>query len=778
MAVKYLVPDGEHLPYTGEDGKPDHRLMGAAWAALHGGYRGNKYEGPDKDKAVAHLRSVYKSEGMTPPGEESKAGNASNTEEAIECRAAVDISPTTTNEILFLPIGLHAITPVAGGIGRPIKVKVDQSSASAIHQQLSALRASGKRAYFDFNHEDGPASFWPEDFIWRSGEGVIAKGEWTRRGKDAVEGRDFRAFSPVFHVDNKRSDPATVVCKDTADPNMGGLVNNPAFKDLPLWAKNAGQSSNAGATGDNNEGKEMTNEEIAALRAKQKELEDKVEALRAEAASDASAADKLTAGQIELRNIELEIQAEELRSKGALQDEIIRKRNKTDAEAAVKAAIQRGAVLPKDTKMQNELIARAIADPAFIAIIGSMQGSGKMLGNRITEVTRGQLSIIGEEPAAIYGEMAKLLSNSKRSFAHAEKAAISKEFAAIYSRELRGSNKERMLSFPIADFDLAIKAGDNVDADLGTLSGTLVTQRVLELLKFMFPSLTSFTTDFSDQPAQFNQTIMTRTVEVPDVQTYNTSTGWTDSDADTADVPVTINQHKGVPITFNANILASTVRRLFEEFAPAQAYALAKDMVDNLYTNITDANFPNNTVVGTTAFNRSSVIDVGIAQDLLGVPAGLGMRHLLLYPTVFGNLEKDSVFVSPLLYTKPELISEPTPGGVSLAIKVENYEVIKAPNLPTNNGNVTGFAGSKSALCIATRVPNDYTSVLPGASFGNVQMVTDPDIGITVMLVQYVNHQLGTATSRIALMYGTAPGQGNAGYLIKAHAGSGSSRVS
>jgi hypothetical protein len=57
-------------------------------------------------------------------------------------------------------------------------------------------------------------------------------------------------------------------------------------------------------------------------------------------------------------------------------------------------------------------------------------------------------------------------------------------------------------------------------------------------------------------------------------------------------------------------------------------------------------------------------------------------------------------------------------------------------------------------------------------------MVTDPDIGTTVMLVQYVNHQLGTATSRIALMFGTAAGQGDAGELLKAHSGSGSSRTS
>jgi hypothetical protein len=30
--------------------------MGAAWAALHGGYRGNKYEGPDRSAAIAKLK--------------------------------------------------------------------------------------------------------------------------------------------------------------------------------------------------------------------------------------------------------------------------------------------------------------------------------------------------------------------------------------------------------------------------------------------------------------------------------------------------------------------------------------------------------------------------------------------------------------------------------------------------------------------------------------------------------------------------------------------------
>lgn len=73
-AVKYLVTDKDgkgHLPYTREDGKPNHRLMGAAWAALHNGYRGNKYAGPDKSGALKRLKQIYAKEGLETPAEKA-----------------------------------------------------------------------------------------------------------------------------------------------------------------------------------------------------------------------------------------------------------------------------------------------------------------------------------------------------------------------------------------------------------------------------------------------------------------------------------------------------------------------------------------------------------------------------------------------------------------------------------------------------------------------------------------------------------------------------------
>jgi hypothetical protein len=296
-------------------------------------------------------------------------------------------------------------------------------------------------------------------------------------------------------------------------------------------------------------------------------------------------------------------------------------------------------------------------------------------------------------------------------------------------------------------------------------------------LKFVFPPLTRFTTDFSDQPATYNQTIITRIITIPSVVTYSTATGWADVTAQTTDVSVVINNHKGIPITFNENLLASTMRMLFNEFAEASAYALGKALVDALYANLTDANFTNNTVSTSAAFNRAAAIDIGTALTTRGVPLALGNRTMLLWPAAFGSLEKDTIMAQYATNVpQTNIITDGVTPESAFAINIEGFKIYSAPNMPSNNANLVGFAGSKSALVMATRTPNDYSTVLPGASFGNVQMVTDPDISLTVMQVQYVNHTLGTATSRIALMWGTAAGQTAAGQLIKAAAGSGSSR--
>lgn len=64
-----------HLRYRDAEGKVDPRLLGACHAALlsPGGYRGNRYAGPDKQKAISRLKALYKQAGLDWP-EDGKAG--------------------------------------------------------------------------------------------------------------------------------------------------------------------------------------------------------------------------------------------------------------------------------------------------------------------------------------------------------------------------------------------------------------------------------------------------------------------------------------------------------------------------------------------------------------------------------------------------------------------------------------------------------------------------------------------------------------------------------
>ncbi|MGC2234249.1 MAG: phage protease [Candidatus Acidiferrum sp.] len=78
-----------HLRVKNKSGENDHGLMGAAWAALHSGYRGNKYEGPKKSEAISKLKGLYKSEGMNTPDQQKSSEVAAMKMTDKDFRAAV-----------------------------------------------------------------------------------------------------------------------------------------------------------------------------------------------------------------------------------------------------------------------------------------------------------------------------------------------------------------------------------------------------------------------------------------------------------------------------------------------------------------------------------------------------------------------------------------------------------------------------------------------------------------------------------------------------------------
>ncbi len=603
---------------------------------------------------------------------------------------------TLPTEIMAFPAGTNTIN--ASQSGKPITktILVGPDTADAMNTALKAhLTASPQKPYFDFDHDDTRASAWPQSYRWEPGTsekpaGVYAAVEWSASGSGAVLGKDYRSFSPAFHVDESK--PARVI---GAPLNMGGLVNAPAFrKQAPIWAADTDPTLSAALPLNPNQNPSTMTE------------------AETQAAAAAANADALKAKETVTA---LTTKVEALLAKETA-------RVKSDAATKVAAAVKRGALPAKDETIQAKWRGLIEADASHGELLDSMAGSG-LLNN----VTSPGGHIVVKAGAV---EVLKAYSEAKTSL----------DRAAIYAKDISPLFSE-------GGFSLGPILAAN---SLGTLSTSLVVQRALTLLKFSYPWLQKITTDFSPENAAFNQAIITRLKGALVANAFVAGTGYGANNAGTTDVSVTLNQHVGVPVTFNVNELASTTRDLFGEQAEGMHYAIGTKIVDYLFTLLTAANFTNHTDSKLSLFNRSKM--TAMAKALGNRKVGQMGRFTLLNPDFFEKLGQDSSLVQLAAYQKPEYLTE------YRLPRVAGFDPFEAQSLPANAEDLAGFSGTSESLALVTRVPNDYAAALPGASNGTVSTVTNIDTGISVQLVQFVDHVKAEANARVALMFGAAKG--------------------
>ena len=663
---------------------------------------------------------------------------------------------TSATRWMFAPGGTHTITPAADEGSAEVTVKIDETTAAVLNASLAKINAENapQRAFFDREHDlTAGATAWPRRFVWSESPqpGVYCEHEPSALGQQLVAGKIVRAFSPSFYSDaelpkriargkhvavaaGKRGspeNPARMI--GLVFPACGTLTNNPAFTQiLPLWAKNAGASS---ATDNQPHNMKQTPEKLAALQARKIELEQSLPALRAAKTADdknAAAAEAVEAAETELDTTEAKLNAHAAAVRNEELEAALRASRTKDAESAVAEAVKRGAIAARDTATQETWKTKCVEDPANLVLLASMRGSPALEARRIT--TPG-LQITREDSVTVL-----------RAY-NAERDPRKKH--AIFARDIKPRLKDGET--------LPLKASNT----LGTLAGELIVQQALELLTLEQPLLSALTTNFSDTALnpKHNTEINTRIIGIPGTTAYNTTTGYATENTVTTDVPLTINRHYSCQVEFGEEELAGTNRRLFDELAPAMAYAIGKEMTDYALSLITAGNYTNTaTTKALIDFDRASVISMGGALSDRGVPS-MG-RTLLLTGTYYDKLFSDDQIVLLAANQKADLITG------SRMIPLHDFNVLRAPTLPTT-GNLAGFGFSKSALVLAARVPSDYANAFPGVTGGGIsQVVTNPQSGLSMHLVQFVDHQLGQAFMRLASMYGAAKGQINAGQRL------------
>lgn len=230
----YLIveKDGtKHLP-TQTGGKPDHRLMGAAWAALHGGYRGNKYEGPGKQEAISKLKALYKSEGMETPDQASESLSFVIALGEIAAAGLVRmpvaitgswVHPATERKINITLADLRQakenFEKKANG-----EINVDYDHASAIPNFAGGPRPSAGRVI---------ALHDPEAYTDPQGvQRQIMWGDYepTEMARELIRKREYRYISPV--LDREGTDKASGESQGMTITTIA-LTNTPVLEEMP-----------------------------------------------------------------------------------------------------------------------------------------------------------------------------------------------------------------------------------------------------------------------------------------------------------------------------------------------------------------------------------------------------------------------------------------------------------------------------------------------------------------------------------------------------------------
>lgn len=366
-----------------------------------------------------------------------------------------------------------------------------------------------------------------------------------------------------------------------------------------------------------------------------------------------------------------------------------------------------------------------------------------------------------------------------------------------------------------ADFTVAegvVKAADYADAAgaLGTLNSGIVLTWNLGHLENQLAMIGDITTDISNTPVLFQQQALTRYIKVPGVQLKTNSNAWSGGTGNDVNVNVLMDQYAGVPLTINNYLLGTTMRQLVNEQKTPQLYGLGEYILYKLINNIINGNTriandgvttatikfaPTGQPANAITFNvagatlKTFVSDLPAAMDLAKFPGGdeppgasdlqrFVWAHTSLYSSIAGdtnfqlnqsiqgiaqnkgeNMIMTGRFhqIGNARFNKSQLMTDQNTTSGSGADGGANALTVVPGAYAA--ATVVGFSGTRSALLFVSRAPLDYTKVMPEVpNTAAIELVTSPGLGITFMVVKYLDHGYENANMRVQCMFGTGIG--------------------
>ena len=270
-----------------------------------------------------------------------------------------------------------------------------------------------------------------------------------------------------------------------------------------------------------------------------------------------------------------------------------------------------------------------------------------------------------------------------------------------------------------------------------------VAQSALQPFSSTLLPIRAFSTNFSPEPADRLDTVRVPIVGAPAPSVDFAGSYTTNVDSTVTVAPVQLNRHKFKTIHVTARENAETSLNVLETLLQSAVKQLAQDVLTDIFTEITAANFgaPAIPALAATAFNYKSVLGVREACAVANMP--VGNRALIIDSAYFTNLLGDDIvaksFVTPV-----------SQSGVVDGIirRLAGFDVYETNVIPGNAEKLVGFAAHPSAVAVAMRY------LEPIAEYEEAGAITDPTTGLTFGYMRYTHTDSNRIFITVECLYG------------------------
>lgn len=279
-----------------------------------------------------------------------------------------------------------------------------------------------------------------------------------------------------------------------------------------------------------------------------------------------------------------------------------------------------------------------------------------------------------------------------------------------------------------------------------------VAQRALMPFMSNLLPVTAFSTDFSPLPAEKLDTVRVPLVGAPSTSSDFAGDYAANADSTVTVVPVTLNRHKYKTVHVTARESAETSLNALEALVEAAAQQLAQDVLVDIFSCITLANFgaPGITALAATAFDYKKVLEIRQKCGEAKMPPN--PRSLVLDAGYYTNMLADDVVAKSFnLNLNAPAVTE------GMVKRIAGFNLHETSLIPSDHAEkLVGFAAHSSAVAVAMRY------LQPVADYQQAGAVTDPTTGMTFGYLRFTDTRANKIFVTLECLYGFAPAKTDA----------------